>query len=144
MMKLAPVTPISAFTYFPLKIFLATSVNCSGVSFGSVPVLLKEFATSFFAYVHGRCWQYDKEVHHPAADISSQVCFNAFRSCFFSRAAFRWISSVTMFCFFTRVLQFFSSIFSILQWPECISTAQITLSPRLLEIHFKFLQLLIE
>ena len=46
-MKLAPVTPTSACTYFSLKFFLATRVNCSGVKLISVPNFsLNNFATS--------------------------------------------------------------------------------------------------
>ena len=45
--KLAPVTPISACTYFSLKFFLATRVNCSGVKLISVPNFsLNNLATS--------------------------------------------------------------------------------------------------
>ena len=45
--KLAPVTPISACTYFSRKFLRATRVNCSGVKEISVPKCsLNNFATS--------------------------------------------------------------------------------------------------
>ena len=45
--KLAPVTPTSACTYFSRSISLAINVSSSGVAFGSVPNFsAKSFATS--------------------------------------------------------------------------------------------------